>query len=190
MNKQNLLTHTLNIHTMNKQTTRELAIDFWEDLSAIRRRILTAKYFPIEGLQHYTSHLPEIEHIYLSENPQTETIKEEDVQVGGFTGGKWEYKIYDNEIFKEIEIGIDGLRTCVIPYLEAPAEANAQRIVTCVNNFDSMYRFIKELNRRLLDSQNRVGGSGSFGDTYHVIFDGNKSVGQVMEAILNNISNK
>lgn len=76
-------------------------------------------------------------------HPQTET-KVEDVQVGGFTGGIWKYKIYDNEIFNEIEIGVDGLRTCVIPYLEAPAEANAKRIVQAVNNFDAMYSALKD----------------------------------------------
>lgn len=122
-------------------------------------------------------------------HPPTETIKEEDVQVGGFTKGKWEIGGTSRGL-NNYYIKADNQNIAQIFSSIPECEANAKRIVQAVNNFDAMYRFIKELNRRLLDSQNRVGGSSSFGDTYHVIFDGNKSVGQVMEEILNNISNK
>ena len=76
----------------------------------------------------------------LQEHPDLPTEKNVtgDKSIEGFTGGEWKYKVYDTEIFKEIEIGVDGIRTCVIPYLEAPAEANAQRIVKAVNNHDAL----------------------------------------------------
>ena len=61
------------------------------------------------------------------------------------TGGKWEYKIYDNETFQEIEIKVGDLRTCVIPYLEAPAEANAAHIVKCVNSHEILLEALKNV---------------------------------------------
>lgn len=71
--------------------------------------------------------------------------KEEETVDGEWTKGEWRYKIYDNDIFQEIEISVDGIRTCVIPYLDAPAKANALRIVECVNNFQSVVDALKEV---------------------------------------------
>jgi hypothetical protein len=60
--------------------------------------------------------------------------------------GEWRYQIYNNEIFKEIEIKCGDIRTCVIPYFESPAEENAKLIVKAVNNFPAMVEIIKQVN--------------------------------------------
>lgn len=122
------------------QTDNSTAVKWWNKLTDSKRRALALRYKDTIAKITFFGMADELEvsAIYEAEHP-TEN------KVVGHTAGVWGYKIYDNDIFKEIEIGVGRLRTCVIPYLEAPAEANAQRIVTCVNGYDKLLGENKQL---------------------------------------------
>jgi len=70
---------------MNKQTTRELAAKFWDEQSEDEKIWLMIKNGYGEPFYPSRVSLREINDIYLSENPQTET-KVEDVQVDDING--------------------------------------------------------------------------------------------------------
>ena len=134
---------------MNKQTT---AIEWWENTvyNAAKRVEWKIKLnFKYYGWDKDYNRLTdeEIEHIYLSENPQTET-KVEDVQVGGFTGGEWHIGITtQNHVIGEWRTGVSANTTMAATAkgkTQKESEANAKRIVQAVNNFDAMYSALKD----------------------------------------------
>jgi len=80
----------------------------------------------------------------LSEHPDTPApapITREDM----FTGGKWKVEFYDKhcEIKNDANIGIANIVHSGRHPLKENSEANAQRIVTAVNNFDAMKELLE-----------------------------------------------
>jgi len=135
---------------MNKQTTRSLAIEWWENSRPeISQRVdfkvnMLAKYFP-NGIFPVSE--DKIISMYLSENPQTESEdvfktksyqqepKVEDVQVG-------EWIVENNHIVNK---ELPGLIIASLNLLRDKSwEKDAKRIVQAVNNFDAMYSALKD----------------------------------------------
>lgn len=133
----------------------------------------------------------------LSEHPE-QAVKEEsqDNSKEGFTKGKW--VISKRKRTKNIhgvygiDIDTDSEFQSIITVWaddENPNDLEAEANARLIAQAPDMYRFIKKLHDRLDQTQNRVGGSSSFGDTYHVMW-GEKSIGETMKAIINKIDNK
>lgn len=96
-----------------------------------------------------TMHLQEFINYYTPDTTNTGTVTGGE----GYTKGKWEYT--ELKGIKEFCIHSGGDQICYTDKMdsEQTQEANANRIVQAVNNFDAMYNFIKEMATRYEKSE-------------------------------------
>jgi len=47
-----------------------------------------------------------------------------------------------------------------------------------------MYKFCKTLYRRLKEAQERAGGSSSYGDTFYVMYDNKRTIGETLKELI------
>lgn len=159
---------------MNKQTTRELAADWWNSLTGNEREDYLVKH---ECLNNDFSMTTTVNNIYLSEHPQTETmvedwdlypgneagafdhldnleddiygrhpqIKEEDVQVGGLPD---KLDVHSTGLFPmKAELHPINDPDGLIILADVQTMELANEIVKRYNNFDAMYSSLQKLIR-------------------------------------------
>jgi hypothetical protein len=166
---------------MNKQTTKELAIKtavkWFMSLPVLTRCNISDKYYPEYAEDNLDLNDEQVEHIYLSEHPQTETMVEDwDLYPGNEAGAFDHLDNLEDDIYgrhpqiKEEDVQVGGLpdkldvhSTGLFPMKAELHPINdpdgliiladvqtmelANEIVKRYNNFDAMYSSLQKLIR-------------------------------------------
>lgn len=128
---------------LSEQPKESTHITWWKGLNEEEQTKLCQKHFqgiPVESLMERS-----IKVMFHYENPETTT----NTVTGGeglHTKGEWKVRTANNgEISIETtEHNYSGRDICFINMTNDQCEANANRIVNCVNNFDSLVSALKD----------------------------------------------
>lgn len=152
------------------KTTREMAIEWFNSLSATMQDELSHKYYAFDAICLEDK---EVEQIYLSEHPfhnkfahdlieGVKNISKEDNSVS-FTSGEWDFGYGDSSgalgIYtkKMLDEGLMEHPICLISPIDKMNDtdmANAKRIVQAVNNYDSLKKENELLQQRNKELEN------------------------------------